>query len=261
MSALTALNPRIPNWNGQRVWIVGGSAGIGESLARNLHARGSKVAISARSADSLSLIAGECPGMASAVMDAGEPADWKRAFTSVCTQLGGLDLLVLCAAAYLPRTSLEIHAQEVRDTVNINLNSAYYAVECVLPTLLAQGTGGIAVVASVAGYMGLPQATVYGPTKAALINLAEILYQDLHPRGLGVYLMNPGFVRTRLTSVNSFKMPLLQTPDQAAEAIIEGMSRGRFEIAFPTAFTLPMKWVSMLPYRFRFHLLRNLIRS
>jgi short-subunit dehydrogenase len=128
-----------------------------------------------------------------------------------------------------------------------------------LPDLRAQGHGGVAVIASVAGFVGLPNASVYGPSKAALINLAEILYTDLHPQGLAVYLINPGFVKTQLTAQNDFAMPALQTPEQAAAAIWRGIGLGQFEIHFPRRFTQLFKILQLLPYRLRFFLLAKLV--
>ena len=122
-------------------------------------------------------------------------------------------------------------------------------------------SGGIAIVASVAGYVGLPNATLYGPSKAALINLAELLYAELHAHGLGVYLINPGFVKSRLTARNAFRMPALMTPEAAAEAIVDGLERGRFEIAFPQRFTRLVRLVSLLPYRLSLGLLQRLTRA
>ncbi len=103
-------------------------------------------------------------------------------------------------------------------------------------------------IASVAGYSGLPKALIYGPTKAALINLCESLYLDLHPRGIGVTLINPGFVDTPLTAGNKFKMPALISADAAAQAIIAGLERGVFEIHFPHRFTRWLKFLRILPY-------------
>ncbi|MNS58118.1 short chain dehydrogenase [compost metagenome] len=114
--------------------------------------------------------------------------------------------------------------------------------------------------ASVAGYIGLPGATLYGPSKAALINLAELLYTELHAHGLGVYLINPGFVKSRLTARNTFRMPALITPEVAAEAILTGLERGRFEIAFPQRFTRLVRLISLLPYRISLGLLQRLTR-
>ena len=114
---------------------------------------------------------------------------------------------------------------------------------------------------SPSAFLGLPQATVYGPSKAALINLAEILYADLHPKGLAVYLINPGFVATRLTEKNAFAMPALQTPQSAAEAIVHGIEAGRFEIHFPRRFTFFLKCLRLLPYRLQFAITQKLVRG
>jgi len=130
----------------------------------------------------------------------------------------------------------------------------YAGLEAIFPDMLSRGNGGIGLIASVAGYMGLPNASVYGPGKAAMINLAELLYADLHSKGLNVYLINPGFVSTELTAKNSFAMPALQTTQQAAQSIFKGISNGDFEIHFPKRFTRTLKLIQCLPYRLRFAL-------
>jgi len=117
--------------------------------------------------------------------------------------------------------------------------------------------GGIAFVASVAGYRGLPKALAYGPGKAALIHFAECLHIDLAPQGIGVWLINPGFVSTQLTAKNDFAMPALQTPEQAAIATVDGFRTGNFEIHYPKRFTRFMKFMALLPYRWYFPLLRR----
>lgn len=103
----------------------------------------------------------------------------------------------------------------------------------------------------------LPQSLAYGPTKAALINLAETLYQDLRPRGIGVSLINPGFVQIPLTAGNDFSMPAVLTPAQAAAAIVQGWARGAFEIHFPKRFTLWMQTLRFLPDRVFFFLVQR----
>jgi short-subunit dehydrogenase len=141
--------------------------------------------------------------------------------------------------------------------MSVNYLGALYLLDAVLPTLLACGTGHISLVGSVAGYRGLPNSLAYGPTKAALINLAETLYLDLHGRGIGVSIINPGFVQTPLTASNDFAMPALLTPQQAAAAILQGWSRGQFEIHFPKRFTLWLKALRILPNRVFFQLVRR----
>ena len=132
----------------------------------------------------------------------------------------------------------------------VNVVGALYLLDAVLPQLQAQaGTGKpahISLVASVAGYRGLPNSLAYGPTKAALINLAETLYLDLQPKGLGVSVINPGFVETPLTAGNQFSMPALMSPADAAREIMAGWEAGRFEIHFPKRFTLWLKAMRFL---------------
>jgi len=128
----------------------------------------------------------------------------------------------------------------------------------VLPMLLSQRSGGIAIVSSVAGYSGLPKALVYGPTKAALINLAESLYMDLSPAGIDVYLVNPGFVKTPLTAENDFTMPALISAQAAAQATLAGIEAGRFEIHYPRRFTGMLKFARLLPYRLYFAAVRRM---
>ena len=124
--------------------------------------------------------------------------------------------------------------------------------------LIEPAGGGIAFIASVAGYRGLPKSVCYGPGKAALIHFAECLHLDLADQGIGIWLINPGFVQTRLTAQNDFSMPALLTPDQAAVAIVDGFRTVRFEIHFPKRFTLALKLVSLLPYRWYFPLIRRI---
>lgn len=255
------LNRRIHDWHGKRVWLVGASSGIGAALAAEALEAGASVALSARSAAPLQAIAAGRPQALALPFDVLEQQAWRPAYEAICQRFGGVDLVVFCAADYRPERSWEVEPAQAARTLGINLGSVYSGLATVLPDMLARGSGGIAIVASVAGYLGLPKASVYGPSKAALINLAELLYTDLHPRGLDVYLVNPGFVRTRLTARNDFRMPALQTPQAAARAIRRGIAAGRFEIHFPWRFTLLVKLVRLLPYRLRFALLAQLAKT
>jgi short-subunit dehydrogenase len=246
------LNHRIVAWGGQRVWLVGASSGIGAALAEELLQAGAKVALSARRADRLQAVAADYAGAIVAPFDILDQAAWSERYQYICAQTGGIDLIVFCAADYHPERSWEVTPESAANTLAVNLGSVYSGLATVLPDMLERGSGGIAIVASVAGYLGLPNASVYGPSKAALINLAELLYSDLQPRGLNVYLINPGFVQTPLTAKNAFPMPALQTPQAAARAIRRGFNAGDFEIHFPKRFTLLVKLLRLLPYRLRF---------
>lgn len=257
----TPLNPPVSDWQGKRIWLIGASSGIGAALARQFLHAGARVALSARREAELQAVA---DGAATALVlpfDATLEAEWASASQQIESAWGGVDLLLFCAADYRPQRSWELEPNEMQRTLSINLASCYLGLHRVLPGMLKAGQGGVGVIASVAGYLGLPNATVYGPTKAALINLAEILYADLHERGLAVYLINPGFVATRLTQKNTFAMPALLTPEQAASEIVRGIEAGRFEIHFPRRFTLWLKLLQWLPYRLRFALTRRLVKE
>ena len=134
---------------------------------------------------------------------------------------------------------------------------ALYVLEAVLPHFLARKAGHISLVSSVAGYRGLPQGLAYGPTKAALINLAETLHVDLKPVGVSTSLICPGFVETPLTAQNKFAMPSLIKPEQAADEILKGWGKGEFEIHFPKRFTFMMKALALLPPALYFPAIRK----
>lgn len=256
---MRSLNRRLRHWPGQRVWVIGASSGIGAALAAELLAAGASVALSARRAAPLEALAATHPHALALPFDVLDHGAWAARHADLQRAFGGVDLVVFCAADYHPERSWEVTPEGAGRTLAVNLGSVYSGLAAILPDMLARGSGGLALVASVAGYVGLPNASVYGPTKAALINLAELLYADLHPRGLSVYLINPGFVRTPLTARNRFAMPALQTPQEAARAILRGLAAGRFEIHFPKRFTLLLKLLRWLPQRLRFAITSHLV--
>ena len=130
-------------------------------------------------------------------------------------------------------------------------------VHAVLPGMLAKRSGHISLLSSVAGWRGLPNGLAYGPTKAALTHLAETLYMDLQDQGIGVSVVNPGFVATPLTAQNQFTMPALISPEEAARQMLKGWAQGQFDIHFPKRFTLWLKLLRLLPYRLYFPLVRK----
>jgi NAD(P)-dependent dehydrogenase (short-subunit alcohol dehydrogenase family) len=185
-----ALNKPVRDWRNQRIWLVGASSGIGAALAQALLARGAQVAVSARREASLREAVKLTPQALVLPMDVQDPSAWQPAHAKLIAAFGGIDLVIFCAARYKPERSWEMLAEDAAQTLEVNLHSVYQGISTVLPTLMQQQSGGIAIVASVAGYMGLPNASVYGPSKAALINLAELLYCDLHSKGLNLSLIH-----------------------------------------------------------------------
>jgi len=245
-----ALNPPIRDWQDKRCWIVGASTGIGAALADALVAKGARVALSARRAGPLKEMAARYgQGRALALpLDITDAPALEKAAAAITGAWSGIDLVVLMAGEYKPMRAWQLDLEVARSMVEVNLMGYYNALAAVVPRLMAQQGGTIALVSSVAGYRGLPKSLVYGPTKAAVINLAETLYLDLQPKGIGVCVINPGFVKTPMTDQNDFKMPALIEPDEAAREIVRGLEDGEFEIHFPKRFTRFLKALQLLPY-------------
>jgi NAD(P)-dependent dehydrogenase (short-subunit alcohol dehydrogenase family) len=241
-------NPRQTHWSGRTVWLVGASSGIGRATASALHAAGARVYLSARNASALHAFLGTHPGAVSIPLDAVDRAAVGRVAQSILAR-GGLDTVLYCAGYYKEQRATAFNLDEMLRHQEVNYIGALHVLDAVLPHFLERGAGHISLVSSVAGYRGLPKSLAYGPTKAALINLAETLHLDLRDRGIGVSVVCPGFVETALTAANQFAMPALITPDQAAQAILQGWAKGAFDIHFPKRFTVPMKLLRVLPFR------------
>jgi len=251
------MNPKITNWNSQRVWVIGASSGIGAETARSLLRHGAKVGLSARNEIALRQVADESTEAIVMPLDITDAPSLLHARDELLQCWGGIDLVLVVAGSYQKMRADEFNLNTAKQMVELNINGVLNCLDAVLPTLLAQGRGGIGIVSSIAGLSGLPQALIYGPTKAALINLCESLYLDLHPRGIGVYLINPGFVSTPLTAKNDFTMPAIISVEQAACEIMRGIERGEFHIHFPKRFTNWLRLLRLLPYRVYFFLIHK----
>lgn len=241
-----SLNNPQRDWQGRVAWMVGASTGIGRATAALLHRRGARVIVSARGAGALDSFVAEHAGSESIVLDVTDREAVRRAAGHLIERHGRIDMAVYCAGYYKAMRATAFDLDEMLRHQQVNYVGALHMLDAVLPDMLRQAGGGtqrphISVVSSVAGYRGLPNSLAYGPTKAALINLAETLYLDLHPKGVDVSVINPGFVETPLTAGNEFAMPALITPEQAAAAILAGWEKGSFEIHFPKRFTLWLK--------------------
>lgn len=254
-----AMNPPITTWKGLRVWVVGASTGIGAALAHELLARGARVALSARKREPLDAMATKASSDAVMVLplDVTQVDTVIAAHTAVAQAWGGVDLVLIVAGNYTPMRAFDLDTEKAKALFDVNVNGVYNVLKPVVPAFIAAGAGHIAIFSSVAGFRGLPQALAYGPSKAALINLAEGLYLDLAPKGIAIHVVNPGFVKTPLTAQNEFKMPALISPEEAATSTLRGLERGEFEIHYPKRFTRWFKVLRVVPYRWYFFLIHK----
>lgn len=244
-------------------WVTGAGKGIGRALSKRLAEEGWTVAVSARTADDLSSLAAECaPGRIHAYpLDVTDPWLTEAAFKLLESQLGLPALTVLNAGTHTPLPAEEFAIAPFRRLVETNLMGPVNGLAQIIPRFIERGGGHIAVVASVAGYRGLPTAAAYGATKAGIINMCEALKPELDRHGVRLTLINPGFVETPLTDKNEFPMPFLISVDAAVDHIMRGLDSKSFEIAFPWRFAFLMKLLRILPDRLFFALTRRMVRE
>ena len=185
-----SLNPRITDWTGRTVWLVGASSGIGRATAELLHARGAKVVVSARNAASIEAFEDSHAGSLAIPLDATDREAMSGAAKRIVARFDRIDVAVYCAGYYKAMRATAFDLDEALQHDRVNYVGALHMLDAVLPTLLKQQAGHISVISSVAGYRGLPNSLAYGPTKAALINLAQTLFLDLESQGIGVSVIN-----------------------------------------------------------------------
>jgi NADP-dependent 3-hydroxy acid dehydrogenase YdfG len=231
------------------VWITGASSGIGLTLTEKLAARGARVAASARSADKLAGLARANPQITPFPLDVTDRAAVAATAAAIRDKLGPIDLAILNAGIWEPTGAKEFTAEAAQRTMDVNFQGVANGVAAVLPDMIARRSGHVAMVSSVAGYIGLPLATTYSPSKAAVIALAQSLQHQLYDANVKVSIINPGYIETPMTKVNTFPMPYLMPVDAAAERIIAGLERGKFEIAFPWQVVKFLKLGRAIPYR------------
>lgn len=252
----------IDSFVNQRVWVIGASSGIGEACSKALMRAGAKVALSSRRTERLNALAqtGEKECSLVLPLDVTDQEQLASAYQRIMSTWGGLDLMLFVSGVYTPLRADNFDFDIAQKTIDANLLGPMRAVGLVLPDMLKNQAGHIAIVGSVAGYSGLPKALAYGPSKAGIINFCETLYYDLLPQGVSVHMISPGFVATEATAQNDFEMPALITADEAAKEILEGIQAGKFDIHFPKRFSGFLKFLRILPYPIYFWIIRRFVK-
>lgn len=232
------------DFTGKTYWLIGASEGLGRALAFELARAGAHVCLSARNERRLHALAAELPRPATvAPLDLRDTASVQAAYEA----LPPLDGLVFSAGAYEPLAATEWDAQAVETMFDVNLVGAARALGLALPDMIAGDTGHIVLIGSLAGLVGLPKAIGYGASKAGLIHLGENLRADLDPKKFDVQVINPGFIETRLTEKNDFKMPFIMSPEAAAERTFKFMQGKRFRGYYPNRFAMLFRLARLLP--------------
>lgn len=229
--------------NGKTCWLIGASEGLGRELAAALAHSGVNLVLSARNEERLASLCQDIPNATALPVDVTD----RLAIEEASTQVGATDLVIYNAGAYDPMAAPDWDTGTILRMSEVNYSGAVHVVGAVLPAFLERAQGEIVLVGSLAGYRGLPGALGYGPAKAALRSMAETLRYDLRDTGVSVKLVNPGFIRTRLTAKNDFKMPMLMEPSQAARHVVRAIKRPRFRTDFPAPFSWAIRALHILP--------------
>lgn len=245
------------SFQSQSVWIIGASSGIGLALAHELAERGAKLILSARNKQALDELNELLQGQHLVLpLDVTNPEAIHETIKDLRLKTPTLHRVIYLAGHYEPGAFKDSSITSIKQIIDVNLLGTLNLTHAVLPLLLKQGHGQIALCGSVAGYRGLPNSQPYSATKAALINFAESLQVELEPSNIDVRIINPGFVRTPMTAKNNFVMPMMIDADHAAIAIADGLEGSSFEIHFPKRLTWIMKLLQFLPAKIFFMMTR-----
>ncbi|MCH2166248.1 MAG: SDR family NAD(P)-dependent oxidoreductase [Oceanicola sp.] len=232
------------DFTGKRYWLVGASEGLGRALAEGLSRRGAHLVLSARNRDRLEELAAALPGAAEALpMDISDSASVRAA----AAEMGPVDGVIFLAGVYWPMKATEWDADKAEAMADINFTGAVRVLGQVVPDMVARDAGHIVITGSLSAFRGLPGAVGYAASKAGTMSLAESLYYDLRKTGVDVQLANPGYIRTRLTDLNTFTMPQIMEPEDAARTMIEHMMSNRFSVSFPAPFAWLFRVGNFLP--------------
>jgi short-subunit dehydrogenase len=248
------------------VWITGGSSGIGFATAKKFLNNNWKVVISSRNAEKLSLAkekilkSSRNQELYTYQCDISDRNQVIKTIEEITNNLGFIKLAILNAAAYSPNKSQDFIIENYNHLIKVNLNGTLYCIESLIKKM-SGNNGHIAITSSPVGYRGLPTAGAYGLTKAGLTNIAESLYFDLKKNNIKISVINPGFIESESTNLNTFKMPFLRSAEFAGNKIFKGLTGPyKFEICFPWFFLLLLKIFRILPYRLYFYLIKKITK-
>ena len=232
------------NWQGKRYWLVGASEGLGREVAFTLSRAGAEVIVSARSEDRLKELVAELPGKASYITV--DVAD-RAAVENAAAEAGDLDGVVYLAGVYWPMKAQEWDNEKADMMGEVNFLGASRVVGSVITDMVAKKAGHIVLVGSLSGFRGLPGAIGYCSSKAGMMALAESMQADLRTSPIEVQLINPGFIKTRLTDKNDFSMPFIMSPEDAAKEVFEHMNTDVFKKSFPMVFSWVFRLSQFMP--------------
>ena len=232
------------DWAGKTYWLIGASEGLGRALAEIMSDAGADLILSARSEERLQDVSGGLSRPAQIVpVDVSDTENVRAAAASI----GPVDGVVFLAGVYWPMAATEWNADDAEIMVDVNLMGAMRVLGATVPDMVQRNEGHIVLTGSLSGFRGLPGAIGYSASKAGIMSLAETMKSDLKRTGIEVQVVNPGFIRTRLTDKNTFNMPFIMSPEDAARVMFDHMNSRKFKRSFPTLFSWFFRASQLMP--------------
>ena len=239
----------------KNIWITGASSGIGKALAIKFANEGWKVAASARRENLLKELSQESENIYPFPLDVTDVDQCKTVFENIIEKFKDIEISIFGTGIHDPKSEKKFNLDKIREIMEVNYFGTMNCINAVYNYYNNKKSGQISIISSVAGYRGLPAAGAYCASKSALTSFTETLQFEMKRKNVRVSLVSPGFIKTPMTDQNDFPMPMIKSPEFAAEQIYIGLIKKKsFEIHFPKAFTYFLKFLQILPSSLYFKL-------
>ena len=247
------------------VIVLGGTFGIGFELAKKYLGKSKNLIILGRNDEKLNEIKNQFSGKNTNIitekLDVTSLENTRNVLSKIIDELKQIDLVIYSSGFYKPNNTFDVDIDLYRKTIEVNFMGLINVMSVILPQLKKQQNGHVAMISSLAGFFGLPNSSGYGPSKAAMMNYSESIYNDCKKNNIFVSLINPGFVKTRLTNQNTFKMPFLMSAEKAASIIYQGLEKKKYDITFPMVMSFLFKFIRILPRPIFFFFLKFMVKT
>ena len=244
------------------IWITGASSGIGKALSIKFANEGWQVAASARRENLLKELHQENKNIHPFPLDVTDIDNCKLVAENIIKQFKSIDICIFGTGMHDPKSEKKFNLDKIREIMEVNYFGTMNSINSIYDYFSEKKNGQISIISSVAGYRGLPAAGAYCASKSALTSFAESLNFDMQMKNVRVSLISPGFIKTPMTDQNDFPMPMIKTPEFAADEIYKGLViKKGFEIHFPKAFTYFLKFLQMLPSSLYFKLVAKGVKK